>query len=111
MELKNFLIQCGFSNSYADASLFVYSHNNLLVYVLVYVDDILVPSNNNDVVSRVIAALGDRFSLKDQGDVNYFLGIEITQKKQRVTSYATEVHSRSSGQNQYTLRLSPLLCR
>lgn len=26
----------------------------------------------------MIAALRDRFSLKDQGDVNYFLGIEVT---------------------------------
>ena len=78
LELKNFLILCGFTNSYADASLFVHSRNNLLVYVLVYVDDILVTGNNNDAVSRVIAALGERFSLKDQGDVNYFLGIEVT---------------------------------
>ena len=78
LELKNFLILCGFTNSYADASLFFHSRNNLLVYVLVYVDDILVTGNNNDAVSRVIAALGERFSLKDQGDVNYFCGIEVT---------------------------------
>lgn len=82
LELRNFFVQCGFKNSYADASLFVYSRHNLLVYILVYVDDILVTGNNNDAVSRVIAALGDRFSLKDQGNVNYFLRIEVTHTSQ-----------------------------
>lgn len=82
MELKTFLSQSGLTNSYADASLLVYSQGNLLVYVLIYVDDILVTCNNDEAVSRVITALGQRFSLKDQGEVDYFLGIEVTKASQ-----------------------------
>lgn len=82
MELKTFLSQSVFTNSYADASLFVYSEGKLLVYVLIYVDDILVTGNNDEAVSCVIIALGQRFSLKDQGGVDCFLGIEVTKTSQ-----------------------------
>lgn len=46
--------------------------------MLVYVDDIIVTGNNNDDVSSFISCLAARFSLKDQGDIHYFLGIEVT---------------------------------
>lgn len=78
LELRNFLLQSGFINSLADASLFVYCQGNNLAYVLVYVDDIIVTGNNSEMVSGIIASLGTRFSLKDQGDISYFLGIEVT---------------------------------
>ena len=41
-ELKIFLIQSGFKNSLADASLFIYNHNNIILYMLVYVDDLII---------------------------------------------------------------------
>lgn len=68
----------GFSNSLADTSLFVYNQGRDLVYVLVYVDDIIVTANRSILVTDVLSALAARFSLKDLGDINYFLGIEVT---------------------------------
>ncbi|KAG7572644.1 Reverse transcriptase RNA-dependent DNA polymerase [Arabidopsis suecica] len=78
LELRNFLVQIGFVNSLSDASLFVYCQGKFQLYVLVYVDDIIVTGNNQDAITSIISALGKRFSLKDQGDINYFLGIEVT---------------------------------
>lgn len=40
--LKTFIQLLGFINSHADASLFIYHHGCDYVYVLIYVDDILV---------------------------------------------------------------------
>ncbi|XP_019087286.1 PREDICTED: uncharacterized protein LOC104727565 [Camelina sativa] len=62
----------------ADASLFVNRCGLDVVYVLVYVDDMLITGNNNAIVTRFIAHLAARFSLKDLGDLRYFLGIEAT---------------------------------
>ncbi|KAG7565206.1 Integrase catalytic core [Arabidopsis suecica] len=78
LELRNFLVTSGFVNSLADASLFVYCHRSTLIYILVYVDDIIVTGNDPNAVASFISCLAARFSLKDQGDINYFLGIEVT---------------------------------
>lgn len=49
----------------------------LLIYVLVYVDDIIVTGNNKAAVEAVISNLAQRFSVKDMGVLSYFLGIEV----------------------------------
>ena len=76
-ELKTFLLQSGFTNSLADASLFVYNHSNVLLYMLVYVDDLIITGSNTDHLNRFIQSLSTRFSLKDFGELSYFLGMEV----------------------------------
>ena len=49
-ELKSFLIQVGFSNSLSDTSLFIYKNRGDLIYVLVYVDDILITGSNQALI-------------------------------------------------------------
>lgn len=51
--------------------------NNLLVYVLVYVDDIPVIANSKAYLSYFVNKLNNLFSLKDLGANHYFLGIEV----------------------------------
>lgn len=75
-ELRRFLLASGFTNSLADASLFVYNSNGTLLYMLVYVDDNVLTGNNTQQLDRFIQALSTRFSLKDLGSLSYFLGIE-----------------------------------
>ena len=75
-ELKSYLLSAGFRNSLSDTSLFILKAGRDLVYVLVYVDDILVTGSNNILIQRVIDALANRFSIKDMGNLSYFLGIE-----------------------------------
>lgn len=77
-ELKSFLLSLGFNNSIADTSLFTYNHGSDLVYILVYVDDILVTGSNTHLITGIIYALANCFSLKDHGELSYFLGIETT---------------------------------
>ena len=75
-ELRRFLLASGFTNSLADASLFVYNSNGTLLYMLVYVKHIVLTGNNTQQLDRFIQALSTRFSLKDLGSLSYFLGIE-----------------------------------
>lgn len=46
------------------------------IYVLVYVDDILVTSNHPPSISHLISTLKSEFALKDLGPLHYFLGVE-----------------------------------
>lgn len=78
MDLRSFLLESGFANSLADASLFILRAGKKTIYTLVYVDDIIVTGNNSSHVLKFIELLSEHFSLKDHGDLSYFLGIEAT---------------------------------
>lgn len=75
-ELKRFLLSIGFHNSLADTSVFTRLHNGTKVYILVYVDDIIVTGSSQHLIQQVIDTLSNRFSLKAPSDLSYFLGIE-----------------------------------
>jgi len=45
------------------------------IYLLLYVDDIIVTGNSLVQVDHLISALSHAFELKDLGPLNYFLGI------------------------------------
>ncbi|KAH9723162.1 reverse transcriptase Ty1/copia-type domain-containing protein [Citrus sinensis] len=77
--LRKALLKWGFQNSRTDSSLFFKHELGGIVVVLVYVDDILITVDNNTVIEKFIKYLGDTFALKDLGEFNYFLGIEVTQ--------------------------------
>ena len=55
----------------------VLNNNGNLIYLFVYVDDISVIGCNAIAVQRFIDLLGKRFSIKDLGDLTYFLGVEV----------------------------------
>lgn len=48
-----------------------------LVFVLVYMDNILVTGLNSQACKDIISQLNALFSIKDLGPLHYFLGIEI----------------------------------
>ncbi|XP_073357797.1 uncharacterized protein [Aegilops tauschii subsp. strangulata] len=50
------------------------------IFVLIYVDDIIVTSSSNEAISGLLKDLNAEFALKDLGDLHFFLGIEV--KKQ-----------------------------
>nr|KYP41292.1 Retrovirus-related Pol polyprotein from transposon TNT 1-94 [Cajanus cajan] len=76
-KLKSTLLQFNFQASKCDPSLFVYSHANNVIYILVYVDDIIITGNNSKLLHTLVSQLHSTFSLKDVGDLDYFLGIEV----------------------------------
>ncbi|KAL6328776.1 hypothetical protein AAG906_003793 [Vitis piasezkii] len=76
--LRQFLLQFGFINSIADTSLFIFNNHGTILYLLVYVDDIIITGNNVEAAQTFIQQLSQRFSLKDLGPLTYFLGVEVT---------------------------------
>jgi hypothetical protein len=68
----------GFVPSTANTSLFILQRPQLTMYLLVYVDDIILVSSSVAATDRLIVALGSEFALKDLGKLHYFLGLEVT---------------------------------
>ncbi|XP_017636050.1 uncharacterized mitochondrial protein AtMg00810-like [Gossypium arboreum] len=62
----------GFVPSKVDASLFIKVSGALIMYVLVYVDDIIVTENQSVEVGVFVKSLDQQFSLKDLGKLHYF---------------------------------------
>lgn len=80
-EIKRALLAARFVNSTSDTSLFVYESGRDLVYILVYVDDIVITGSSISLVNKIIASLAAHFSIKDLDNISYFLGIEAHRTK------------------------------
>jgi hypothetical protein len=76
LRLSSKLVQLGFRASKADTSSFVLNQGKLQMYVLIYVDDIIMASTFLG-VHHLLAQLWSEFALKDLGPLNYFLAIEV----------------------------------
>ena len=56
-ELRQFLVTFRFYNSHVDTSLFVFNNNGTMLYLLVYVDDIILIGNDAKAVQKFIHLL------------------------------------------------------
>eukprot|EP00253_Pinus_taeda_P017604 PITA_17604 len=62
-----------------DATLLVKKVGKTVVYLVVYVDDLLMMGNNESYIASIKKELGKSFEMTDLGYVHYYLGIEVTQ--------------------------------
>lgn len=67
----------GFTGSKCDSSLFVSKNKHHHTFILVYVDDMLITSSSPQHISQLISTLNQIFSLRNLGQINFFLGVEV----------------------------------
>lgn len=79
--MRSFLLDSGFRNSHSDPSLFIYNNPQHVLFLLVYVDDIIVTSSSEYILSEFVSSLAKIFSLKDLSNLSYFLGVEVLSHK------------------------------
>jgi hypothetical protein len=72
------LQQLGFTHSKGDTSLFILRNKDVTMFILVYVDDIIVASSSQIATVALLKNLEKEFALKDLGDLHFFLGIEVS---------------------------------
>ncbi|XP_020673317.1 uncharacterized protein LOC110092944 [Dendrobium catenatum] len=61
----------------SDPPLLMLDHNQTHIFLLVYVDDILVTGNNNEAISNMLSKLHSQFNMKNLGPAHHFLDIKI----------------------------------
>lgn len=83
-KLSNALLEFGFVQAYEDYSLFIYTKDSKEVRVLVYVDDLVLASNDLSLLTKFKTYLGDCFRMKDLGKLKYFLGIEVARSDEGI---------------------------
>lgn len=83
--LNTKLTASGYSRSLADPCLYIKKEGNREVYVLVYVDDILVVYRNKSDLDYLDKVLQEEFEITGDDEEIYFLGMHITNKNGQVT--------------------------
>jgi LPS sulfotransferase NodH len=93
------IIKQGFIQSNSDYSLFIRFQGTTFIALLVYVDDILLASNNIEAVHTLKNSLHAEFKLKDLGNLKYFLGLEVARSTKGISlcqrKYALDILSDS----------------
>jgi len=75
--LSTFLLDLGFTLSLVDTSLFNFMSSSMKLFLLIYVDDIIVTGTHSHLIGALIGKLQQEFPVKDLGPLSYFLGIQV----------------------------------
>ena len=75
------LVEYGFLQNDIDKCLYTLRRNNDICYVIIHVDDILIASDNSSLINDIGKFIGNKFELKDLGEVKHFLGIDVQKDK------------------------------
>lgn len=73
-----YLLHLGFICSKVDPSLFILKTHKGKIFLLLYVDDIIVTGSNPSHVLELVLQRGKEFAMKDLGNLHFFLGVEVT---------------------------------
>lgn len=66
-------------SSQAEVSLFMFRTKEVVMFLLIYVDDIIVVSSSTKAVDALLSKLRSDSALKDPGPLHFFLGIVVQQ--------------------------------
>jgi hypothetical protein len=81
--LTSFLLKWGFKQSVIDVCLFVYTENEGTLYIVSWVDDLVIADNNSKLRNRFVDELNKRFPIDDKGALEWVLGVKVTRERRR----------------------------
>ncbi|GJR91539.1 uncharacterized mitochondrial protein-like protein [Tanacetum coccineum] len=88
------ILSANFKNPYMVSNKQINNGKDFLALVI-YVDDILLTGNNLELIKHIKQQLDEAFSIKDLGNLNYYLGIEFLRNAKGITmtqrKYALEL--------------------
>ena len=91
--LVSFLVTWGFAQSKIDVCLFTYAAGSSILWLLVWVDDIVQVDNDAALRERFTSALAERFPIEDRGALEWVLGIHIKRDRAaRVIKLSQELY-------------------
>ncbi|GKE44473.1 putative ribonuclease H-like domain-containing protein, partial [Tanacetum coccineum] len=79
--LSKYLLDNGFQRGTIDQTLFIRKHKGEFLLVQVYVDYIIFGLSNLKLCIGFEALMHDKFQMSAMGELNFFLGLQVLQKK------------------------------
>ena len=78
--MDEYLRKICFQRSETNDTLYVRQQGKNLVILVMYVDDLIITSNNDDHIEQVKKELHAGFKMTDLGLLHYYLGVEVSQR-------------------------------
>ena len=78
--LHTYLVENNFVQNQSDTCVYTMSNDNETIYILVWVDDLIIAASNEEALSRTKKVLANRFKMKDMEKLSYFLSFDFEQK-------------------------------
>lgn len=82
---NQFIVSLGFVRSKSDYCLYFKISGSLRIFVILYLDDILLTGNNVECLDKLKLELTNTFEMDDLGNLKYFLNLEIRRDVQNQT--------------------------
>jgi hypothetical protein len=72
-----YITYLGFVEAKFDTSLFIFWRNTYTVYLLLYIDTIVLTASSATLLQQTISALKREFTMKDIRPLHHFLGVSV----------------------------------
>eukprot|EP00253_Pinus_taeda_P021872 PITA_21872 len=82
-KFDTFIRGLGFTRSKADHCVYFKLIGDRVIYLVLYVDDMLLFGNDKEIIQDLKTQLSSKFDMKDLGAANYILGMELKEIGQR----------------------------
>lgn len=79
--LHDVIIGTNLKQSAADHCLYTFHGKNAIIYILVYVDDIIITSDSEQYIKNFETLLNRYFKIENLGEVTNYLSIKVTRNK------------------------------
>uniref|UniRef100_A0AAG5DG86 Retrovirus-related Pol polyprotein from transposon TNT 1-94 n=1 Tax=Anopheles atroparvus TaxID=41427 RepID=A0AAG5DG86_ANOAO len=75
--ISGILKEIGFEQCQADTCLFKMKKKNEILYLLIYVDDMIITGTSEQLIKDVVMAIRKTLNVSSLGDINWFLGMRV----------------------------------
>jgi len=83
-QFDEFLVKAGFVRSNYDSCVYMMRRNEkVIIYFILYVDDILMASSDRQEIQKLKKKLNDEFKMKDLGNTKRILGMDIMRDRNK----------------------------
>jgi len=70
--LNKYLQELGFIKSASDYCLYILGDKDEVIYLIIFVDDLLICDKNKEKLKNIKAKLSDKFEVKDLGEIRTY---------------------------------------
>ena len=86
----SFMLSRGFKRSNYDSCVYLKTVNGSVIYLLLYVDDMLIAAKDKSEIAKLKAQLSKEFEMKDLGAAKKILGIKIIRDRKSGKLYLSQ---------------------